>query len=97
MWFFSLHSFCHFIYHFHSQYLQAARNDHWTHATDEELNALKKKYHTWDLIPCPPHIEPLLDASGFIRSNLNLIIHWIKYKARLVALGNCQKYGIDYD
>jgi len=76
-------------------YSQAVKDVRWTKAMNEELQALQDNF-TWDIVSCPPDIKPIgckwvyslkLDFDG----SLN------RYKARLVALGNRQEYGIDYD
>jgi hypothetical protein len=61
----------------------------------EELQALEKN-HTWDIVPCPTGVKPIgckLIYSIKLRSDSSLD----RYKARLVALGNRQEYGINYE
>ena len=60
-----------------------------------ELQALEEN-HTWDIVPCPPTIKPIGSKWVFsvkLRSDGSLD----RYKARLVALGNKQEYGVDYE
>lgn len=57
----------------------------------EELDDLQLN-HTWDLVPCP-HVKPIGCKPVKIESNSSLD----RYKARLIALGNGQEYGIDHD
>lgn len=60
----------------------------------DELDALEKS-HTWDVVQCPPSIKPIgckWIYSIKLKSDGTLDL----YKAHLVALGNRQKYGIDY-
>lgn len=75
-------------------YSQAVKQECWRTAMTAELDALAKT-NTWDLVSCPPCIKPIgckwvytvkLKSDGSLE----------RYKARLVALGNRQEYGIDY-
>ena len=61
----------------------------------EELEALLKA-HTWDLVDLPPGKSAI--GSGYVykmKTRANGEIE--RYKARLVALGSNQEYGIDYE
>jgi hypothetical protein len=61
----------------------------------EELQALEEN-HTWDIVPCPTGVKPIgckWIYSIKLRSDGSLD----RYKARLVALGNRQEYGINYE
>ena len=52
--------------------------------------------HTWDIVPCPPTVKPIGSKWVFslkLRSDGSLD----RYKGRLVALGNKQEYGVDYE
>lgn len=57
----------------------------------KELDVLQLN-HTWDLVPCPL-VKPIGCESVKLESNSSLD----HYKARLIALGNGQEYGIDHD
>ena len=60
-----------------------------------ELQALEEN-HTWDIVPCPSTVKPIGSKWVFsvkLRSDGSLD----RYKARLVALGNKQEYGVDYE
>jgi len=62
---------------------------------DEELQALQDN-HTWDVVPCPSTIKAIGCKWVFsvkLRSDGTLD----RYKTRLVALGNRQEYGVDYE
>ena len=60
-----------------------------------ELQALEEN-HTWDIVPCPHTIKPIGSKWVFsVKICSNGSLDW--YKARLVALGNKQEYGIDYE
>jgi len=62
---------------------------------DEELQALQDN-HTWEVVPCPATVKAIGCKWVFsvkLRSDGTLD----RYKARLVALGNQQEYGVDYE
>ena len=61
----------------------------------DELDALSQN-HTWDVVPCPPFVKPI-GCKWIYSIKLNSDGTLARYKARLVALGNRQEYGIDYD
>ncbi|RVW64121.1 Retrovirus-related Pol polyprotein from transposon RE1 [Vitis vinifera] len=66
----------------------------WQNAMQAELQVLEN--YTWDIVPCPPTVKPIgskwvfsvkLRSDGFLD----------QYKARLIALGNKQECGVDYE
>ena len=62
---------------------------------EEELQALVDN-HTWDIVHCPANVKAIgckWVYSIKLRSDGTLD----RYKARLVALGNKQEYGINYE
>ena len=61
---------------------------------EEELNALQQN-HTWDVVPCPSSVKPI-GSKWVFSTKLKADGSLDRYKARLVALGNRQEYGIDY-
>ena len=78
-----------------TSYSQATKHVCWEKAMQEELQALQEN-HTWDIVPCPTGVKPIgckWVYSIKLRSDGSLD----RYKARLVALGNRQEYGVDYD
>lgn len=52
--------------------------------------------HTWDIVQCPDSVKPI-ECKWVYSLKLQQYGTLDRYKARLVALGNRQKYGIDYD
>ena len=67
----------------------------WQKAMQTKHQALEEN-HTWDIISCPPIVQPIGSKWVFsikLHSNGSLNI----YKARLIALGNKQEFGIDYE
>ena len=60
-----------------------------------ELQALEEN-HTWNIVPYPSTVKPIGSKWVFsikLRSDGSLD----RYKDRLVALGNKQEYGVDYE
>ncbi|XP_050902157.1 uncharacterized mitochondrial protein AtMg00820-like [Lathyrus oleraceus] len=62
---------------------------------NEELQALQENF-TWDIVSCPHDVKPI-GCKWVYSVKLNSDGSLSRYKARLVALGNKQEYGIDYD
>ena len=61
----------------------------------EELQALKEN-HTWDVVPCSPSMRPI-GCKWVYSIKLHSDGTLDRYKAHLVALGNRQECGVDYE
>ncbi|KAJ8624003.1 hypothetical protein MRB53_032533 [Persea americana] len=61
----------------------------------EELDALDLN-HTWDIMECPSAVKPI-GCKWIYSIKLKSDGSLDRHKARLVALGNRQEYGIDYE
>jgi transposase InsO family protein len=66
----------------------------WDEAIQKELASLKKS-GTWELVKRPPGAN-IVDSKWVLRIKKNAAGEIEKYKARLVARGFTQIYGIDY-
>ena len=76
-------------------YTQAMEHECWQKAMEAELQALEEN-HTWNIVSCPPNVKPIGSKWVYtvkLKSNGSLD----RYKARLVALGNKQEYGLYYE
>ena len=67
---------------------------HWKQAMTEELKALETN-HTWDIIQLPP-LQRTIGCKWVFTIKYLSDGHIERYKARLVAQGYNQVYGIDY-
>ncbi|PKU68311.1 Retrovirus-related Pol polyprotein from transposon TNT 1-94 [Dendrobium catenatum] len=76
-------------------YKEAYKSAHWREAMAHEFFALQKQ-GTWQLVP-PPQNEPILGSKWTYRTKLNSDGSIARYKARLVAQGNRQEHGLDYN
>ena len=78
-----------------SCYKQAMEHECYQIAMQAELQALEEN-HTWDIVPCPPTVKPIGSKwVFFVKLRSDGSLDW--YKAHLVALGNKQEYGVDYE
>ncbi|PKU70208.1 Retrovirus-related Pol polyprotein from transposon TNT 1-94 [Dendrobium catenatum] len=73
---------------------QAIKSAHWRSAMSEEFTALQKQ-GTWSLVP-PPTNRNILGSRWTFRTKLKSDGTLDRYKARLVAQGFNQQFGIDY-
>ncbi|PKU65364.1 Retrovirus-related Pol polyprotein from transposon TNT 1-94 [Dendrobium catenatum] len=75
-------------------YNQAAKSAHWQQAMLTEFNALQQQA-TWTLVQ-PPLNKPVLGCKWIYKTKMLPNGQVDRYKARLVALGYNQKFGINY-
>lgn len=78
----------------YNEAIHAAENKHWTHAMNEEYDALVKN-RTWTLVK-PPTGQKIIDNRWVFKVKQNTDGSIERYKARLVVRGFTQEYGIDY-
>uniref|UniRef100_A0A2N9IT58 Integrase catalytic domain-containing protein n=1 Tax=Fagus sylvatica TaxID=28930 RepID=A0A2N9IT58_FAGSY len=74
---------------------EASQSSEWMKAMEEEIHALKQN-QTWDLVPKPKDVKPISCKWVYkVKTRADGSIE--RYKARLVARGFSQQYGLDYD
>jgi hypothetical protein len=73
---------------------EAAGNENWIKAMDEEINAIEKN-KTWELTELPADKKPI-GVKWVYKTKYKPSGEIDRYKARLVAKGYKQKPGIDY-
>ncbi|KAL8097015.1 hypothetical protein AgCh_030193 [Apium graveolens] len=78
-----------------ASYREAVHDPLWQNAMVEELTALHQT-HTWDLVPLPPGKHTIGCRWVYkIKTKADGSVE--RYKARLVARGYSQEYGLDYE
>nr|QHA33696.1 Gag-Pol polyprotein [Atrato Retro-like virus] len=75
--------------------LESAESSAWRAAMDEEINSHMKN-GTWELTHLPPG-KKAVGCRWVFKEKTNEKGEVIRHKARIVAQGHVQKYGIDYD
>ncbi|PKU66248.1 Retrovirus-related Pol polyprotein from transposon TNT 1-94 [Dendrobium catenatum] len=75
-------------------YAQAHKHKHWCRAMEDEFAALQKQ-STWTLVPAPPN-KPILGCKWTFKTKVLPNGKIDRYKARLVAQGYDQQFGINY-
>ncbi|CAN0840831.1 Retrovirus-related Pol polyprotein from transposon TNT 1-94 [Linum grandiflorum] len=78
-----------------TSYKQACGHPHWDTAMKEELSALEAQ-NTWTLVPHPTN-QSVVRSRWVFTVKLKSDGSLDRYKARVVAQGFRQKFGIDYD
>ena len=82
---------------FHAEprsYRQALADDHWRPAMESEFSAVQQN-KTWTLVPRPPG-KNIIGCKWIFKVKHKADGSLDKFKARLVARGFTQQYGIDY-
>ncbi|PKU73010.1 Retrovirus-related Pol polyprotein from transposon TNT 1-94 [Dendrobium catenatum] len=77
-----------------TSYTQASQYKHWRQAMSQEFQALQSQ-GTWHLVPPDPK-QNVLGCKWIYKTKFNADGSIARYKARLVALGYKQEYGLDY-
>ncbi|PKU62356.1 Retrovirus-related Pol polyprotein from transposon TNT 1-94 [Dendrobium catenatum] len=75
-------------------YSEAAKSPHWLKAMHVEFQALQSQ-HTWDLVP-PDSTQNVLGCKWTYRTKYLADGSVARHKARLVAQGFSQEYGLNY-
>lgn len=75
--------------------LQSTKKQAWMSAMEEEISSLEKN-NTWILVD-RPNGKNIVSCKWVFKTKKDLSGKISKYKARLVARGFSQKYGVDYD
>ncbi|KAI3412713.1 uncharacterized protein J3R85_017059 [Psidium guajava] len=78
-----------------TSYREAIQHAEWRQAMSEELSALQST-GIWELVPLPPD-RSLVSCRWIYKVKLRSDGSIERYKARLVARGFLQEYGIDYE
>jgi Reverse transcriptase (RNA-dependent DNA polymerase) len=78
-----------------SSALASINKDRWLEAIDKEVSALEDA-GTWTLVPHQPGMN-ILSSHLVLKAKRDLVGAIIKYKARLVAGGDAQVHGLDFD
>lgn len=73
----------------------ATKHPQWVVAMDLKFQSFQKQ-QTWSLVPLPPH-KNVVTCKWVYKLNRHSDGPIVKYKARLVARGYLQQYGLDYD
>ncbi|KAJ0802818.1 putative RNA-directed DNA polymerase [Helianthus annuus] len=76
-------------------YEEAAKNQQWKMAMVQELKSLEE-HKTWSLVELP-HDQQAIGLKWVFRVKMDASGEIKKYKARIVAKGYAQEYGINYE
>lgn len=79
-------------------YQEAIKSDEkeqWLAAMQDEIESMRFN-QTWELVPLPQNVSPI-GSKWVYKIKRNADGDICRFKARIVAQGFSQKYGIDYD
>ena len=79
----------------YSQAMRSEDSERWKEAMNDEYNSLTK-HNTWDLVDLPDG-KNLVGSKWVYKTKYNSFGEIDRYKARLVAQGYSQEYGIDFN
>ena len=79
----------------YKQAMRSEDSERWKEAMTEEYNSLSK-HNTWDLVDLPAG-KNLVGSKWVYKTKLNSFGEIDRFKARLVAQGYSQEYGIDFN
>ena len=79
----------------YKQALRSEDSDRWKDAMNDEYNSLTK-HNTWDLVDLPEG-KNLVGCKWVYKTKRNSFGEIDRYKARLVAQGYSQEYGVDFN
>ena len=74
--------------------LQGPEKEHWEQAVKEELQCFEEN-NAWELVDAPSS-GTLVKCKWVLKKKINSE-NKVRYRARLVAKGYTQKYGVDYE
>ncbi len=75
--------------------IESSMNKEWRNAMDEEISSLMEN-KTWNLVKLPGGKKPI-GCKWIYKTKCDEHGNVVRYKARLVAQGFSQKFGVDYD
>lgn len=75
--------------------MKSSMKAEWQVAMKEEINSLREN-NTWELVQLPPDKKPIR-CKWIFKAKTDEKGEIVKHKARLVAMGFTQKFGVDYD
>ncbi|CAL1391452.1 unnamed protein product [Linum trigynum] len=78
-----------------TSYEEASKHEKWRKAMKEEIRALIEN-ETWEIVPKPMNAQPI-SCKWIYKVKTRPDGSVKRYKARLVARGFSQQYGLDYD
>jgi hypothetical protein len=76
-------------------FADAIKGEKWINAMNEEMESIKKN-DTWDLVDLPKEKE-CIGVKWVYKTKYKENGEVDKYKARLLAKGFAQEYGVDYN